>query len=400
MRSFFALALCGFVFAQINYAQALEATPCASFPQADIAQWIQSEQAIAQPRATHTSIRSANPLTEHLKSWLRPYEEQHLASSLSREINLKATATASSCQLTLSYRDALSAKSQLSWTFLISRKRDQEWLVQLPLAQHTQAWQQQAIGPVRYHFVDSIDEHRAEQFASKYDWIARALGQTTEAIDFYLVKDYQQFLQLIGIEYSDKHKGTYRDGYGIVGNTVFSVMGDPDFSHDTVHYYAAKAHTERNWPAEEGVAYWWGNAYYTSQQGQAAGFSELLAALAPIVSQYHHEHGQANWWQWWHDNPTTFFRNTDMAPETSIRALISALLCEYLWQQQGMDGLIQLMNAGRGQERFLTTIDRLLGINKLNFNERIDHLLKQHPVSPTVLSHPLSTDIDQAAGFH
>lgn len=400
MRLFFALALCGFVFAQINQAQALEPSPCASFSQADVSKWIQSEQSSTQTSDANTALRSANPLTEHLKSWLRPYEEQRLASSLNREISLKGAAAASSCQLTLSYRDTLSAQTQLSWTFLISSSKNQEWLIQLPLEQHTQTWQQQAIGPVRYHFVETIDEHRAKKFADKYALIARTLGQAAEAIDFYLVEDYQQFLQLIGIEYSDKHKHTRRDGYGIVASTVFSVMGDPDFSHDSVHYYAAKAHTQRNWPAEEGVAYWWGNAYYTGQKGQAAEFSELLAALVPILSQYRHEQGQANWWQWWHDNPTTFFRNTDMAPETSIRALISALLCEYLWQQQGMDGLTQLMNAGRGQERFLEAIDHLLGINEHNFNERIDHLWELRSTHQALFKHPLISGADQAAEFH
>jgi hypothetical protein len=57
----------------------------------------------------------------------------------------------------------------------------------------------------------------------------------------------------MGYEYRATSNGKTRNGYGVVANTIFSVMHNEDFSHDLFHYYSAKIRSnEENWYAEEG----------------------------------------------------------------------------------------------------------------------------------------------------
>lgn len=353
--------------------QAHASTPstCKAFPHDSITQWATGEEGV---------IQSANLLSQKLSRRLVDYEEAFSQQKLKRNVALKAEST--HCGLTLSYYDQ-NEQLSLRWQWTAKAGADGQWLIDLPLQANTNTWKTQRIGAVTYHFENSLNTTRAQRFATKYANIAETFQQEVEAIDFYIVDDYQQFLSLVGIDFSAKYQNNRRDGYGIVANTIFSVMQDPDFSHDTVHYYAAKVHSQRNWPAEEGVAYLWGNAYYTNKQAYAADYPEMMQALLELVEDKKQQGEPIDWLRWWQDNPKAFFAETttnapNMAPETSIRALISAMLCEQVWQQHGIKGLKQLMNAGRGEAAFFAAIESTLGISSKNFNQRLGSIINQY----------------------
>ena len=88
-------------------------------------------------------------------------------------------------------------------------------------------------------------------------------------LNFYLCDNYQEILQLLGFDYDLSANGTTRDGYGVISQSIFSVMHHEDFSHDIFHYYSGKVNerSNRNWITEEGIAYSWGNVYYTDKNG-------------------------------------------------------------------------------------------------------------------------------------
>ena len=92
------------------------------------------------------------------------------------------------------------------------------------------------------------------------------MGLEPDAFDLYMCYNEQEVLQLLGIDYCIDRNGQTRNGFGVYTSTICSIMNHEDFSHDVFHYYSEKINRNenRNWVTEEGVAYLWGNAYYTN----------------------------------------------------------------------------------------------------------------------------------------
>ncbi|MEL7222419.1 MAG: hypothetical protein AAGJ93_13945, partial [Bacteroidota bacterium] len=168
--------------------------------------------------------------------------------------------------------------------------------------------------------------------------------------------------------------------YGIVGDDViFSVMNNEDFSHDLFHYYSGTIHDRsvRNWITEEGIAYSWGNAYYTRKDGEMAEQKELTQVLKQYLSQ----NKDINLLTLFENN---FWTDTSgiyeqLAPDFNVARLIASLVCDEVYNQHGMKGLNKLLTIGARPNHFdpfFQSINDLIGVNRNNFHEKVSQLIK------------------------
>ena len=188
-----------------------------------------------------------------------------------------------------------------------------------------------------------------------------------------MIDHYQEYLNLIGINYQVYNNGKYRTGYGVDTNTIFSIMNNEDFSHDIFHYYSGKINERenRNWITEEGVAYLWGNAYYTDKNGEMIEMDQMVSTLKNHLK----ENPDTSLLRLFEDNPKIF---DSLASEISVRSVLSAIIAKEVELQKGTEGIMELVNAGAGKElvkKYLTATDKLIGINKENFNAKVGALL-------------------------
>jgi len=260
--------------------------------------------------------------------------------------------------------------NQLKTIFnLIALDGEKQIAFTLPVNYLTRTWKTKTIGRIIYHYPDKLNVARAKKFNQNNTLIAQRLGLSPEVMDFYMCANYQEVLQLLGYEYDRASNGKTKDGYGVDGNCVFSIMNNEDFSHDAFHYYAAKIRTNsRNSAAEEGIAYSWGNAYYTDENGEMI----LQKQLVEQLKQYVRQHPQVNLYDLFATNPVVF---NSMA---KVRSVIAGLIADEVEQKKGLPGIITLINCGKGDENYLSAIDALIGINKVNFDTRVSALLKEH----------------------
>ncbi len=255
---------------------------------------------------------------------------------------------------------------------LIATTNKEEVTFSIPLVYKTRHWKTFNIGNVTYHSRDNIVAERARQFNKKNKEIASKLGVEAEILDFFICDNYQEILELLGLEYSSKYNGNYRNGYGVDSNTIFSVMGNEDFSHDIFHYYSGKIHKRknRNWIAEEGIAYLWGNAYYTDKNGEMITLQKLVQSL----KEYLNNNPDVSLFDLFENNPKLF---NDIAPEVSVRSTIAGVIAHEIENKKGMQGVIKLINAGNSDliPNFLSVTDKEIGINKENFNRNVKKLV-------------------------
>ena len=239
----------------------------------------------------------------------------------------------------------------------------------IPVYYLTRNWKTVKTGNITYHYPDNINILRAKGFDKANTKIALKLGLKPEQFDFYLCNNYQEIIRLLGYGYDSESAGSISDGYGVDAHTIFSIMHNEDFSHDTFHYYAAKVRTNaRNSAAEEGIAYSWGNAYYTDEHGEMITQKQLV----PKLKEYLLQHPQASLLELFSKNPMI------LTGQLKVRSLIASLICDEVERKQGIAGIKELINCGKGDDNYFTAVNKFTGINTSNFNERVKALLENY----------------------
>jgi len=236
----------------------------------------------------------------------------------------------------------------------------------IPLNYFTRTWKLKRVGLTTYHYADHINLSRATLFDRKNRLMAKKLGLSPEKFDFYLCDNHQDILELLGFSYDSASAGNIDDGYGVDEGTIFSIRHNEDFSHDLFHYYSAKfRHNKRNSAADEGVAYSWGNPYYTDKQGAMITRHQLVAQLGDYLAH----HPEASLLTLFEKNPMIF------PSKAKVRSLLSSLICDDIERRAGANGIRELLDCGPGDENYFRVVGKLTGITTENFNQEMRELL-------------------------
>ena len=255
---------------------------------------------------------------------------------------------------------------------LIASIIDDKIVFSLPTQYLTKTWKTEIVGNITYFFRDKLNKERAKKFDEKNTIIAHKLGLEPEKFDFYMCYNYQEVLQLLGYEYDLEANGKVRDGYGVDGNTIFAVMNNEDFSHDVFHYYSDKFRKQAgNGIVEEGVAYSWGNAYYTQSNGEMIEQKELIQSLKVYLKA----NPKVTPLDLFTQKPKIF---NHIAPEISVKSTITSLICDEVERKKGIEGIKTLIKCGSGEDNFFKAVNELIGLNKTNFNVELSRLIAQY----------------------
>jgi hypothetical protein len=242
--------------------------------------------------------------------------------------------------------------------------------IDLPLWRDTRNWSATQVGTIHYHYDHDFEPNAAHDFDETNRRIASKLGLPVDSFEFYLSDNYQQIMQWLGLAYDSQTAGETRDGFNIE-QTIFAIQHSEDFSHDLVHYYVYKVRKgPRNSYAEEGVAYYWGNAYYPDAQGRMITLERLKADLRAYLVV----HSDADMLTLFRQNQRGVF---GPAKEVSVRSTLSGIIAEYIEKKYGTSGILQLLNCGAGETNYFAVTQSLAGINAANFNARIRELLEK-----------------------
>lgn len=246
---------------------------------------------------------------------------------------------------------------------------------------NTSNWNNKIFDTVNYFYRNGINEDRANSFSQK-NKLFHKFEKEAVGLKFYMVNNYQEILQLIGVDYNSSTIGKMRDGLGVVGDVIFSIMNNEDFSHDLFHFYSGKIHNDniRNCIAEEGVAYSWGNAYYTNtNSGEMTNQSTLVSEL----KKYLERNNKVSLLELfenhlWRDSSGIY---NQLAPDYQVGRLLASLICDKVEHKYGMIGINQLLSCGTSPNQFapfLDITDKLIGINRNNFDREVQKLLDDY----------------------
>lgn len=256
---------------------------------------------------------------------------------------------------------------------LIATNSDNNIVFSIPVKYFTKTWKTKIVGNITYFFRDRINMGRAIKFNAKNVIIAHKLDLQPEKMNFYMCNNYQEILQLLGYQYDAESNGKTREGFGVDAGNIFSIMNNEDFSHDLFHYYSAKIRgdVKRNRTVEEGIAYSWGNAYYTKANGEMVEQKELVHDL----KSYLKTNPKTGLFELFNKNTNIFF---GLPAEISVKSTISSLLCDEVERKKGVNGIKILIKCEPGDDKFFKTLNDLVSINQTNFDAEVMDLIKQY----------------------
>ena len=240
-----------------------------------------------------------------------------------------------------------------------------------PLHYNTKLWKTTTIGTITYFFQDTIDTKRAELFDRKNHSIAQKLNLPVRNWDMYMCRNFQETMQIQGYVYEYLKNGKFNSGSIMDPKTLFSCMNDEDFSHDALHIYASEIRgKERNANAECGLAYYWGNAYHTGIVGKAPDLEELI----PALQQYLLSHKDVKLLELFEKSPNVLAEYGYPWP-VNVNRVIAGVICREIEKQKGTEGIIELLKCGRGNDNLFKATEKLIGINRNNFEEEVYKLI-------------------------
>ncbi len=239
-----------------------------------------------------------------------------------------------------------------------------------PLRYNTFGWKVQQVGTLTLHYRDTFNEARAALFHTKNTQMAERLALPVRRWEMYLSRNFQESRQLQGVTFEARWNGEVGRGDINDPRFLFPVMGNEDYTHDLLHIYAAEIRGRARNAIECGLAYLWTNVDYVDSAGHSPDLNELL----PMFRRYLEAH-PTDLLQLFEEDPPDRLLPYGAPMKTSVRQIMGGLIWERLYREKGTEGVRDLLRCGRGLDNLFKALDRLLGINRGNFDREVRGML-------------------------
>lgn len=257
----------------------------------------------------------------------------------------------------------------------IAHKTNNSFTFSSPLLRNTQNWKVEKIGTHIFHYQNTINKNKIKEFyklASSFDL---KLKSTNKITDYYCTENIIELQKLIGVDYKADYNGTSESTWSSnFGNRKLIVLGDNNStfdefdSHDLWHDRLSLV-TPRNKvykPVDEACAYLYGGSWGISWKEIFNTFKRKVASNKDID------------WKEIKEKPLDFGESQEKHLMADYVA--NALIVQKLEKEKGFSAVWELLNCGKwekGNESYYQTLEKLTGITKANYNEKIWELIKQ-----------------------
>ncbi len=256
---------------------------------------------------------------------------------------------------------------------LIAHKSKDIFLFSSPLLTNTKNWKTEKAGNNIFHYKSIINKSKVKEFNKLVTLFDKKLKSINKITEFYCCKNFPEMLKLIGVNYKLEYNGKEESVFSSsLGDKKLIVLGNnsEEFNefdpHDTWHdrLYSVTSRGKINRPVDEGCAYIYGGGSWGISWKNV--FKKFKDKVAPDKNTD---------WTAFKEKPLNF--NT---PEIYLYVdyVVNALLIQKIEKEKGFAGVWELLNVGtfeKGNEKYYQTLEKLTGITKTNYNEKVWELI-------------------------
>lgn len=258
---------------------------------------------------------------------------------------------------------------------VLSKQKDGIFYFLSPLKRNTSSWKTKKIGDFTFHYKNTINEKNTNDFVKNATLFDKKLNAKSGKMEWYGCDDLPDLLQTIGVKYKLDYNGRSSSTFSAnENNTLLAVSGSGNYDfnsydpHDLWHDRLHNVITTKiiNKPVDEGCAYLYGGSWGIT-------WNQILKMFKEKVSS----NPKSDWLSLYEQ-----FYNFGESKEKHLIVgyVINALLVEKIEKEKGFSAVMELLSCGRYEktnENYFVVLEKLTGINKLNFNERVWALIKE-----------------------
>ena len=254
----------------------------------------------------------------------------------------------------------------------IAHKINNAFQFSSPLLRNTKNWKIEKTGNNIFHYQNTINKGKIKEFNKLTASFDLKLKSANKITDYYCCDNIIELQKLIGVGYKSDYNGRTESVWSsslgdkkiiVFGNNnaTFSDFDPHDLFHDRLSLVVPRSQVNK--PVDEGCAYLYGGSWGFS-------WAEILKAFKEQIVN----NKNTNWVE---IKETPIFFKTGIY-SNSADYIVNALLVKKIEKEKGFKGVWELLNVGpaeKGNEKYYKTLEKLTGITKSNYNEKINELI-------------------------
>ena len=254
----------------------------------------------------------------------------------------------------------------------IAHKTNNSFVFSSPLLRNTKNWKVEKAGNNIFHYQNTINKDKVKEFNKLTSSFDVKLKSTSKTTDYYFCSNIIDLQKLIGVDYKSDYNGrtesVWSSSFGdrklvIAGNNNenFNNFDPHDLWHDRLGLVIARSKVNK--PVDEGCAYLYGGSWGLSWKEIFKAFKEQVASNRTM-----------NWIEI--KETPVYFKTKEF--NNSADYIVNALLIQKIEKEKGFAGVWELLNVGpleAGNEKYYQTLEKLTGITKANYNDKIWELV-------------------------
>ena len=254
----------------------------------------------------------------------------------------------------------------------IAHKTNDSFTFSSPLLRNTKNWKVLKTGNNIFHYQNTINKSKVKEFNKLDISFDEKLKSTSKITNYYCCDNIIELQKLVGVDYKSDYNGrtesVWSSSFGgriliVLGNnnSSFNAFDLHDLFHDRLSLVISRSKVNK--PVDEGCAYLYGGSWGFTWKEIFKAFKEQIAS-----------NKNTNWTEI--KETPIYFKTGNYS--NSADYIVNALLVQKIEKEKGFDGVWELLNVGpfeKGNEKYYQTLEKLTGITKANYNEKIWELI-------------------------
>jgi hypothetical protein len=263
---------------------------------------------------------------------------------------------------------------------LLAHQAGDRFAFSSPLRRNVTGWKVRQMGDFTFYYTDyPFNESLLDAYIRKAKEFDRKLHAPEYQTVFYCCRSFQEALEALGCDYKLDYNGISSGNLSAFENQIsLHVLGGNgpaqfdhhDLWHDRLH--AAVPVSTINRPIDEACAYLYGGSWGLSWE--------------EVYRQFKNYMGDNRDWL------TAFTENKNFAPADQnhlyVSYVITALLVKKIEKEKGFAAVREFLTCGKYQrdnENYFQALDKIIGVNRTNFNVSVQQLVDDPAIAPRTL---------------
>jgi hypothetical protein len=258
---------------------------------------------------------------------------------------------------------------------IVAKQKEDKFYFMSPLKRNTSLWKSKKIGDFVFHYKEKINSKTIKKYIAKTQEFDKKLNSRGSKLEWYGCNDMFELLNLIGVTYNLKYNGrttatlnAFENNTKLIvegsNNSNFNVFDPHDLFHERAGIVISPSQVNRSMVC--GTAYIYGGSWGMSWNDISKRFKETIGL-----------NSNSDWLKLYSEG---YNFGESQEKHLLVTQYVNALIVKDIDKKQEFSKAIELLSSGNfklNPDNFFKILEENTGINKSNFNEKVQKLITE-----------------------